>query len=393
MDDRSKNLSFFKEALARQAAVVLLGPRQVGKTTLAQELGKEESSIYLDLEWPEDRQKLENPGLFFGKHEDKLVILDEIHRVPEIFQPLRTIIDQGRRKNKGTGRFLLLGSASLELLNQSGESLAGRVEYIDLPPLNCLEIKEDENELNQLWLRGGFPDSFLAKNEKNSLAYRMNFIRTYLEREIPQFGSRIASQTLERFWTMLAHSQGSIINASQLSRSLMLSAKSVTSYVDLFTDLLLVRKIPPYFANIKKRMVKSPKVYIRDSGLLHGLLGIRDFENLLGHPIIGNSWEGFVLENLINCSPVGTKSSFYRTSGGAEVDLVLELPGKQAPWVFEVKHGTMGKLKKGFYYAVEDIAPEKSFVVHKGKDSFPIDQQTEALSLFDACKMLEQLSQ
>lgn len=392
MIDR-KIYPFLKEALARQAAVVLLGPRQVGKTTLAQELSKEESSIYLDLEWPEDRQKLENPGLFFGKHEDKLVILDEIHRVPEIFQPLRTIIDQGRRKNKGTGRFLLLGSASLELLNQSGESLAGRVEYIDLPPLNCLEIKEDENELNQLWLRGGFPDSFLAKNEKNSLAYRMSFIRTYLEREIPQFGSRIASQTLERFWTMLAHSQGSIINASQLSRSLMLSAKSVTSYVDLFTDLLLVRKIPPYFANIKKRMVKSPKVYIRDSGLLHGLLGIRDFENLLGHPIIGNSWEGFVLENLINCSPVGTKSSFYRTSGGAEVDLVLELPGKQAPWVFEVKHGTMGKLKKGFYYAVEDIAPEKSFVVHKGKDSFPIDQQTEALSLFDACKMLEQLSQ
>ena len=392
MIDR-KIYPFLKEALARQAAVVLLGPRQVGKTTLAQELGKEESSIYLDLEWPEDRQKLENPGLFFGKHEDKLVILDEIHRVPEIFQPLRTIIDQGRRENKGTGRFLLLGSASLELLNQSGESLAGRVEYIDLPPLNCLEIKEDENELNQLWLRGGFPDSFLAKNEKNSLAYRMSFIRTYLEREIPQFGSRIASQTLERFWTMLAHSQGSIINASQLSRSLMLSAKSVTSYVDLFTDLLLVRKIPPYFANIKKRLVKSPKVYIRDSGLLHGLLGIRDFENLLGHPIIGNSWEGFVLENLINCSPVGTKSSFYRTSGGAEVDLVLELPGKQAPWVFEVKHGTMGKLNKGFYYAVEDIAPEKSFVVHKGKDSFPIDQQTEALSLFDACKMLEQLSE
>ena len=392
MIDR-KIYPFLKEALARQAAVVLLGPRQVGKTTLAQELGKEESSIYLDLEWPEDRQKLENPGLFFGKHEDKLVILDEIHRVPEIFQPLRTIIDQGRRKNKGTGRFLLLGSASLDLLNQSGESLAGRVEYIDLPPLNCLEIKEDENELNQLWLRGGFPDSFLAKNEKNSLAYRMSFIRTYLEREIPQFGSRIASQTLERFWTMLAHSQGSIINASQLSRSLMLSAKSVTSYVDLFTDLLLVRKIPPYFANIKKRMVKSPKVYIRDSGLLHGLLGIRDFENLLGHPIIGNSWEGFVLENLINCSPVGTKSSFYRTSGGAEVDLVLELPGKQAPWVFEVKHGIMGKLNKGFYYALEDINPEKSFVVHKGKDSFPIDQQTEALSLFDACKMLEQLSE
>ena len=391
MIDR-KIYPFLKEALARQAAVVLLGPRQVGKTTLAQELGKEESSIYLDLEWPEDRQKLENPGLFFGKHEDILVILDEIHRVPEIFQPLRTIIDQGRRKHKGTGRFLLLGSASLDLLNQSGESLAGRVEYIDLPPLNCLEIKEDENELNQLWLRGGFPDSFLAKNEKNSLAYRMSFIRTYLEREIPQFGSRIASQTLERFWTMLAHSQGSIINASQLSRSLMLSAKSVTSYVDLFTDLLLVRKIPPYFANIKKRLVKSPKVYIRDSGLLHGLLGIRDFENLLGHPIIGNSWEGFVLENLINCSPVGTKSSFYRTSGGAEVDLVLELPGKQAPWVFEVKHGIMGKLNKGFYYAVEDVAPEKSFVVHKGKDSFPIDQQTEALSLFDACKMLEQLS-
>ena len=381
-----------RETLTRQAAVVLLGPRQVGKTTLAQEIGKEEDAVYLDLEWPEDRQKLQNPSLFFERYEDKLVILDEIHRIPEIFQPLRTIIDRGRMKDKGTGRFLLLGSASLELLNQSGESLAGRVEYLELNPLGCSEIGKAENELDKLWLRGGFPDSFLAKNDKNSLTYRINFIRTYLEREIPQFGPRIASQTLERFWTMLAHSQGSILNASQLSRSLMLTAKTVSSYVDLFSDLLLVRKIPPYFANVRKRLVKSPKVYIRDSGLLHGLLGVRSFDNLLGHPIIGNSWEGFVLENLINSSPVGTKHSFYRTLAGAEIDLVLEIPGRKAPWVFEVKHGSSGKLGKGFHYAVEDIAPERAFVVHKGTDAFPIDERTEAIPLGDACKILEELS-
>ncbi|MEM9813357.1 MAG: ATP-binding protein, partial [Pseudomonadota bacterium] len=274
------------KALDREAAVALIGARQVGKTTLALEIGETRSSVYLDLESMADRDKLSDPVAFLRLHEDKLVILDEIHRVPHLFEALRGVIDEGRRKGKGTGRFLLLGSASIDLMRQS-ESLAGRIEYIDLAPIGLMELDDQSAETRDaLWLKGGFPRSFLAE-EDESFRRRQNFIRTYLERDIPMFGARAATETLERLWTMLAHNQGTLLNASQLARNLSLSGPTVTSYIDLLCDLLLLRRLRPYHANVGKRLTKSPKTYIRDSGLVHALLGIETMDELLGHPVVG----------------------------------------------------------------------------------------------------------
>lgn len=376
------------KALGRQAAVALLGPRQVGKTTLARSLADDGGAIYLDLEWPEDRQKLRDPAFFLSRFQDKLVILDEIHRVPEIFQPMRRIIDDGRRDGKGTGRFLILGSASIDLLNQSGETLAGRIEYIELNPLDCLEIEDSVDALTRLWVRGGFPDSYLAANDEDSMVYRRNFIRTYLERDVSQFGPRIPAETLERLWTMVAHSQGGLLNASELGRSLSLSGKTITSYLDLLCDLLLVRRLPPYFSNTKKRLVKSPKVYVRDSGLLHALLGIGNFERLAGHPILGTSWEGFVIENILAAAPEATRASFYRTSTGAEVDLLLELPGHTRPWAIEIKQGSIPKTSRGFHQSLDDLKPERSFVLHGGDANYPLSEKIEATTLRRLCELL-----
>ncbi len=371
------------QGLARQAAVALIGPRQVGKTTLALDIAKDRKSIYLDLEAIEDREKLRNPVLFLTKNEDKLIILDEIHRMPEIFQVLRGLIDQGRRKGLRTGRFLILGSASIELLRQSGESLAGRIEYIDMEPLNVLEISHHKPfDTTTLWVRGGFPDSFLAENDENSYIYRRNFIRTYLERDVPQFGLRIPAETLERLWIMLAHSQGQLLNASSLAASLSVSAPTVSSYIDLLADLLLVRRLSPLFTNTKKRLVKAPRVYVRDSGITHALLGLADYNQLSGHPVFGASWEGFVIENLLSIAPMQTKASYYRTSAGAEVDLILELPGGKK-WAIEIKSGLTPKLEKGFYNAIEDIEPDRSFVVYAGSDRYPITEETDAINLFE----------
>ena len=377
-----------QKGLERQAVVALLGPRQVGKTTLARSLADDKDAIYLDLEWPQDRHKLSDPAFFLSRYEDRLVILDEIHRVPEIFQPMRSIIDEGRRKGKGVGRFLVLGSASIDLLNQSGETLAGRIEYIELNTLDCLEILAAKDEQTKLWVRGGFPESFLAADDEDSMAYRRNFIRTYLERDVPQFGPRIPSQTLERLWTMVAHSQGGLLNATGLGRSLSITGKTINSYLDLLCDLLLLRKLTPYFANTKKRLVKSPKVYVRDSGLLHALLGIGSFNQLAGHPVVGASWECFVIENLLAAAPERTQASFYRTSSGAEVDLLLELPGKAGPWAIEIKQGAIAKVSKGFHQAVEDIKPERSFVVYDGNDSYPLSETIEATGLLELCQLI-----
>lgn len=377
------------KGLSRQAAVALLGPRQVGKTTLARSLVDDDAAIYLDLEWPEDRQKLSDPGFFLSRYEDKLVILDEIHRMPEIFQPLRRIVDDGRRKGKGIGRFLILGSASIDLLNQSGETLAGRIEYIELNALDCLEIEGGLDAQTRLWTRGGFPDSYLAADDANSLVYRRNFIRTYLERDVPQFGPRIPAQTLERLWTMIAHSQGGLLNAASLGRSLAITGKTINSYLELLTDLLLLRQLRPYYANTKKRLVKSPKVTVRDSGLLHALLGIGSFEQLAGHPIVGASWEGFVIENLLAAAPAGTQASFYRTAAGAEVDLVLELPGNPQPWVIEIKRGSVPKASKGFYHAIEDIQPARAFIVYGGDANYPLSKGVEAFSLRGLCELIK----
>ncbi|HEY5237624.1 MAG TPA: ATP-binding protein, partial [Rhizomicrobium sp.] len=292
--------------MSRQAAVGLIGPRQVGKTTLALSIADNTRSLYLDLEAREDREKLADPALFLRAYEDRLVVLDEIHKAPELFQTLRGLIDQGRRRSHGTGRFLILGSASVDLLRQSGESLAGRIAYIEMGPLDVLEAVRTDDDLRTLWVRGGFPDSFLSRNDRESFDGRKDFIRTYLERDVPQFGPRIPAETLERLWTMLAHNQGTLLNASRLAAALSISAQSVTRYIDLLVDLMLVRRLQPFHANIGKRLVKSPKVYVRDSGILHALLGISDYNQLAGHPVIGASWEGFVVENLLAAAPQHT---------------------------------------------------------------------------------------
>ncbi len=313
-----------EEALRLQSAVALIGPRQVGKTTLALEVAKPRGAIYLDLENSEDRARLASPALYFESTEDKLVILDEIHRMPELFQTLRGVIDKGRRKKKGKGRFLILGSASMDLLRQSGESLAGRIAYIDMTPLTAMEVEDASTARQNLWLRGGFPDSYLTESDPASLALRKDFIRTYLERDIPMFGPRLPAEALQRLWTMLAHRQGSMLNASELARSLQVSTQSVTRYIDLLVDLLLVRRLPPYRANLGKRLAKSPKVYVRDSGLLHALLNIDSMNNLLRHPVVGTSWEGFVIETLLSFLPWLSTALFYRAAVGAEIDLILE---------------------------------------------------------------------
>ena len=379
-------LSKLKQTLDWQAAVALIGPRQSGKTTLALEIGQGMPSLYLDLEAPGDRNKLMDPVLFLSANEDKLVILDEIHHVPELFKVLRGVIDQGRRKGYKTGRFLMLGSASIDLLRQSGESLAGRISYVDIGPLNILEVED----MNKLWVRGGFPDSYLATSDPQSLEWRKNFIRTYLERDIPQFGPRIPAQTLERFWTMLAYNQGTLLNASSLASSLSVSSQTITRYVDLLVDLLLIHRLQPYYTNIGKRLVKSPKIYVRDSGLVHALLGIADYNMLAGHPIIGMSWEGFVIENLLAAAPEGTKTNFYRTGGGAEIDLLLEFPDGEM-WGVEIKSGLAPKLQKGFYYARDDLNLSRCFIVYSGIDRYPFTEGVEVIGLQKMTELLHSL--
>ena len=385
-----KILSTVLSALERQAAVAIIGPRQVGKTTLALDIAETRPSLYLDLEAYADRNKLTDPVLFLSAYEERLVILDEIHRVPELFQSLRGLIDQGRRKGYRTGRFLMLGSASIDLLRQSGESLAGRIAYVNMGPFDIREIGDNPADLNKLWVRGGFPDSYLAATDGDSLAWRKDFIRTYLERDIPQFGPRIPAETLERFWTMLAHNQGALLNASALASALSISSQSITRYVDLLADLLLLRRLPPFYTIMGKRVVKSPKTYVRDSGLVHALLGLGDLNTLAGHPVVGMSWEGFVIEHLIAAAPSQTKFSFYRTTSGAEIDLLLELPGGEL-WAVEIKRGLAPSLEKGFHHARADLNPVRCFVVYSGQDRYPLSTDIEVISLYALAQLLSSL--
>lgn len=366
-------------ALRNEAAVALLGPRQVGKTTMALEIAQDRPSVYLDLERRADREKLDDAEAFLRTHSDKLVVLDEIHRTPELFDCLRGLIDEGRRAGRGRGRFLLLGSAGIDLLRQS-ESLAGRIAYIELAPLLALETVS-EAPVEKHWLRGGFPRSLLAADDEQSLTRRENFIRSYLERDIPMFGPRIPAATLERLWTMLAHNQGGLLNSAQLARNLDLSGRTVTGYVDLLADLLLLRRLPPLRANIGKRLVKSPKTYVRDSGLLHALLNIATLDDLLGHPVVGASWEGFVIENLLAAAPQRTLASFFRTARGAEIDLVLEMGGNRGVWAIEIKRSPAAATSKGFAIALQDLQPDRAFVVHGGQDRYPRRNDIEAIGL------------
>jgi predicted AAA+ superfamily ATPase len=375
------------QRLEQFAGVALLGPRQVGKTTLALQLGEARPSIYLDLESAADRARLAEPVLFLNRHADKLVILDAVQRLPGLFTELRGVIDAGRRARQGTGRFLLLGSASGELIRQSSESLAGRIAFLELHGLNVLEL--GPSDVERLWIRGGFPDSLLAPSEQASTIWRAQFIRTYLERDIPQLGPRIPAETLRRFWTMLAHGQGSLLNAAELGRSLGVDGKTVARYLDLLVDLLLVRRVAPLHANVGKRLVRSPRVYVRDSGLVHTLLGLADEDAVLGHPVAGASWEGFVIETLLTLAPEGCQGWFYRTAAGAEMDLVLEWPG-QRRWAIEVKRSLSPRLAKGFHQARADLQPERTFVVTPAERSFPMAEGVEALGLADLAARLRE---
>lgn len=367
--------------LSQNPAVAILGPRQIGKTTLALEIGKNQSSIYLDLENSEDFQKLQDPAHYLSLHADKLVILDEVQRYPDLFMSLRGIIDARRREGRGNGRFLVLGSASNELLKQSSESLAGRIHYSELTGLNPFEIEKPKGEpLQKLWMRGGFPDSYGAADDQASNKWRQNFIRTYLERDIPQLGPRIPATILMRFWTMLSHVQGELLNASKLASSLGVESVTVSRYLDLMVDLLLVRRLEPWHGNIKKRLVKSPRTYVRDSGILHSLLQIPDYEKLLGHPILGKSWEGFVIENVVCALPFNAHPYFYRTSAGAEIDLLIEF-GLGEYWAIEIKAGRIPNVKKGFHIACEDLNVKRKFVIYTGEEAFPLGKDTTALSL------------
>lgn len=365
------------QRLRQAPAVVLLGPRQVGKTTLAREIAaRYPGALLLDLERESDRAALGRPELFLAAHRDRLLVLDEVQHLPHLFEALRPEIDADRRP----GRFLLLGSASRDLLRQSGESLAGRVSYLELTPLVVAELKLDLAALQSLWLRGGFPMSWLAPDDEASFTWRQDFIRTFLQRDLPGMGLRIPAETLRRLWQMLAHLQGQMVNASQLGQSLGgVSHSTVTRYLDVLVDTLMVRRLPPFLPNLGKRLVKSPKVYLRDSGLLHALLGLATVRDLQGHVVAGASWEGFVVEQLAAQLPADAQLSFYRTAVGAEIDLIVEHRARTV--AVEVKFSSAPKPARGFWQALRDLRIEQAYVVAPVARRYPLAAGVEVLPL------------
>ena len=379
-----------REAMHQFPAVGILGPRQIGKTTLALQIAQAISPepIYLDLESPTDLDKLKEPEFYFEEYKDRPIILDEVQRAPEIFTTLRGVIDRRRRAGHGVGQFLILGSASLDLLQQSSESLAGRISYATLSGLKPTEIAE--GGFDNLWLRGGFPNSFLSFDNNTSFNWRQVFISTYLERDVPQFGSRIPASTLRQLWTMLAHIQGGLLNTSRLAGGLGVSVPAVGRYLDLLEDLFLVRKLQPWASNVGKRLVRAPKVYIRDSGLTHTLLKIKDYDDLLGHPAVGGSWEGFVIENLLADLPLWASPYFYRTSAGAEIDLVIEAGNKKVIAI-EIKRSMSPSLSKGFLIGCEDVNATHRYFVYSGSERFRISKEVTALPLKMMIEELKQL--
>lgn len=374
-------------AVAQVPAVALLGARQVGKTTLAKTIAKDIDSIYLDLEAPEDLLKLSDPTSFLGSHADKLVILDEMQRSPELFPVLRGLIDKSREQGRRAGQFMLLGSASMDLMRQSSESLAGRISYIEMSGLNLAEIDYSQQDRQILWLRGGFPDSYLAADDDASMDWLENLIRTYLERDIPQMGFRVPAVRLRRLWTMLAHLQGETINYSKLASNLEVDAKTVSHYIDILTELLLVRRLEPWHANVKKRLVKSPRYYVRDSGILHRLLGISSYDALLSNPVLGKSWEGFAVENILSVLPSRSESYFYRTAAGAEVDLVIKMPSSET-WAIEIKYGVAPKIGKHYSQTCDDVGATYKYIVYGGNDEFAVGNDVKIISLPGLMKRL-----
>lgn len=378
-----RRLQTIIEKRLRQApAVVLLGPRQVGKTTLARAVaaGRRSGAIHLDLERPADKRRLDDADAFIRAQGKKLIILDEVHRAPDLFGQLRGIIDERRSSGFRNGQFLLLGSASLELMRQASETLAGRVAYLDLGVIDVLEQVPRRGGTDRLWIRGGFPESLLARNDLQSLEWRRDFIRSYLERDVPMFAPRVPAETVGRLWTMLAHAQGAILNQSQLAASLSVSAPTVGRYLDLLVDLLLVRRLRPWSGNAGKRLVRSPKFYIRDSGIVHALLDLTTLNDVLGHPVAGASWEGFAVESLISAAGSLRTPYFYRTEDGAEIDLVFARGGVVEAAI-EIKRSSAPSLSKGFRSACAALKPACTFVVHGGEGEWPMGEGVLATSL------------
>jgi predicted AAA+ superfamily ATPase len=368
------------KSLSHAPAVALLGPRQIGKTTLAKRVAQNMDSVYLDLEAPEDLLKLSDPTSFLNHHSDKLIILDEIQRLPDLFMVLRGIIDKNRQEGRKEGQFLILGSASIDLLRQSSESLAGRISYLEMGGFNLLETNGSQDSLRKLWLRGGFPDSFLAGSDDLAMDWLEDLVRTYLERDVPQMGFRVPAARLRRLWTMLAHLQGEVINFSKIGANLEMDGKSVAHYIEILTDLLLVRRLEPWHKNIKKRLVKSPRFYVRDSGLQHRLLGINEYDGLLSNPILGKSWEGFALENIHSVLPRRAETYFYRTAAGAEIDLVIRMPSSEV-WAVEIKYGVAPKIGKHYNSTCDDVGAGRKYIVYGGEDEFPIGGDVSMISL------------
>jgi predicted AAA+ superfamily ATPase len=359
--------------------VGILGARQVGKTTLAKMMKETglKNALYLDLEKTSDLQKLSDPQLYLEKYSDRLVIIDEIQRKPELFPLIRSLVDSKTRN----GRFLILGSASPDLSRQSSESLAGRICYHQLTGFLLSEVcgAKTQKTFEKLWLRGGFPRSFLAKSDETSFTWRENFIRTHLERDIPGLGISIPASMLLRFWQMLSHCHGQLWNASKIANSLGISPPSARKYLDILQDTFMVRQLQPYYTNVKKRLVKSPKVYIRDSGLLHYLLGIGELDSLIGHPSAGASWEGWLIEQIMALIPKHWTVNFYRTAAGAEIDLVLLPTQLKPPIAVEFKYSLAPKPTKSFWNAFEDLKPQKAYVIYPGDESYPLAENVSTL--------------
>lgn len=377
-----------EKTLRQFPAVAILGPRQAGKTTLAKKIAQDNGpSVYLDLERPSDLYKLKDPELFLNAQNKKLVVIDEIHRVPKLFQVLRGIIDERRMAGEKSWQFLLLGSASLDLVQSASETLAGRIAYMQLGGFTATEISNSAMN-DRLWIRGGFPDSYLSTSDENSFIWRENFINSYLERDIPSFGSRVPAETLRRFWTMLAHNQGQLLNVSRIASALDMSVSTVQRYCDLLVDLLLVRPLRPWTGNIGKRLTKSPKLYIRDSGIVHTLLNLRSLDNVLGHQIAGSSWEGFVLENILSVAPPQAMPSFFRTSAGAEIDLILEI-GADERIAIEIKKSLTPTVTKGFHNGCEDIKATRKIIIYPGTERYNLADNIEVLPLLEIMKEFE----
>jgi predicted AAA+ superfamily ATPase len=384
------------DSLKNMPVVVILGPRQVGKTTLALDLAKttlNKPIHYLDLELNSDLAKLDDAESYLRRFENQLLVIDEVQRKPELFPVIRALVDLRKRNGERAGHFLLLGSASRDLLQQSSESLAGRIRYLELNPFSANELNLNDPlgfNLEKLWFRGGFPDSYLAESEIESQNWRRDFISTYVEKDIPLFGPQIPATRMKRFWSMLAHYHGQQAVLTEIGKSLEVSHTTARTYLDILQDFFMVRQVQPWSGNTKKRLVKTPKVYIRDTGLLHSLLSIASFDQLLGHPAVGASWEGFVMENILNSLPTNWTASYYRSSNGAEIDLVLEF-GSTEVWGIEIKKSSAPTIGSGFHRACEDIGATKKYVVYSGADRFPMRGEIEAVGLIEFLGMIAEV--